>query len=336
MTFPNVYVVGGKARETKEPLQEWAWFDEARVLRVDPNSGETECVIRHVTPPELLPDDGASVVFKAGFRTDASLLLVSQTEVLEYDLDRYEIQSSISHPCFNDLHHVRPLPSGNLAVAVTGLDLIVEITRGGDIVREWPALDEDAFTRFARDKDYRKVATTKPHLAHPNYVFELSGQLWTTRFNQRDAICLENLDDRISISDVPAHDGHLLDGALYFTTVQGDVVVVDVGTYERTVHSLPAFAGSEDRLGWCRGLTLLDEGRRAIVGFTRLRKTKFERNVAWAKRHMRRGLLRRPDRTYVNEGTMILCVDLEAGRILGHVDLEPHGLNAIFSIHRAA
>lgn len=339
MTSSHVYVVGGKARETQQPLEEWEWFEEARVLRVDLESGRAECVIRHETPPDRRPDMSPSIVFKAGARRGNTLYLCTQTEVLVYDLDGPRLVRDISLPFFNDIHHVMPMANGNLAVVVTGLDLVVEITPEGEVVAEWAVLDEAPFARFSRDVDYRKVPTTKPHLVHPNYAFELEGHLWATRFHQRDAIRLDDPSDRFQIGDEAPHDGHVVGDSVYFTTVRGDLVVLDGptrGRAGREVHSICEIAGSADPLGWCRGLKLFEEGRIAVIGFTRLRKTKIARNVAWVKERIRSGLrLRWPEFSMVASGTMILVVDLEEGRVLRHIDLEPSGLNAVFSIHGA-
>ncbi len=331
-----VYVVGGKARKTKERLEEWEWFDEARVVRVDCDTGEAECIIRHVTPPDRRPDESPSIVFKAGARVGNSLHLCTQTEVLEYDLRSHQLKNEISLPFFNDLHHVQPLANGNLAVVVTGLDLVVEITRGGEVVREWPALEEAAFARFSRDVDYRKVATTKPHLAHPNYAFEYDGSLWTTRLHQRDAIRLDDPKQRLEIGGDPPHDGRVLGDSVYFTTIRGQLIVLhgsSSGNVRRDVYSIPEILDTGSALGWCRGLKLLDGGRIALIGFTRLRKTKIRRNLEWAKVRLRHGLSKRAGLDVTLAGTMFMMVDLEKRQILRHFDVERFGLNAIFSIH---
>jgi len=337
VTPSYVYVVGGKARETKEPLEEWEAFEEARVLRVDCETGEAECVIRYTSPPDRCPDHSPSMVFKAGARRGDTLFLCTQTEVLEYDLRSYEMKNLISLPSFNDVHHVHPMANGHLAVVVTGLDLVLEITREGEVVREWPVLDEAPFARFSRDIDYRKVSTTKPHLAHPNYAFEVDGHLWVTRFHQRDAIRLDDPTDRFSISHEPPHDGHVLGDSVYFTEVRGSLIRLDAetrGEAGRDVFCIGEMMGSEAPLGWCRSIALSDEGRIAMVGFTRLRKTKIQRNVNWVKEHVRRGFrFRWPGLKLVTAGTMIMMLDLEHRRVLRHIDLEPFGLDAIFSIH---
>ena len=85
--------------------------------------------------------------------------------------------------------------------------------------------------------------------------------------------------------------------------------------------------GDGPPLGWCRGIELLDD-RHAVVGFSRLRPTKWEQNLRWVKRQLGgkgTGLL----------PTRIALVDLSAERFVWEVDLEPGGLNAVFSIHLA-
>lgn len=72
----------------------------------------------------------------------------------------------------------------------TGLDMVVRVTPEGRVLEEWDVLLEPAWQRFSRDIDYRKIVSTKPHRSHPNFVFELGDEVWVTRFEQRDAICL--------------------------------------------------------------------------------------------------------------------------------------------------
>ncbi len=66
----------------------------------------------------------------------------------------------------------------------------MEVTPEGEILREWSVIGEDTWARFSRQIDYRKVPTTKPHRSHPNFAFLLEGDIWTTRCDQKDAICL--------------------------------------------------------------------------------------------------------------------------------------------------
>jgi hypothetical protein len=63
------------------------------------------------------------------------------------------------------------------------------------------------------------------------------------------------------------------------------------------------------------------------VGFTRVRKTRVQENVLWVKRVFKEGM--------VEEATHISLYDLKNGRCLEEFDLEPYGMNIIFSIFRA-
>jgi hypothetical protein len=62
------------------------------------------------------------------------------------------------------------------------------------------------------------------------------------------------------------------------------------------------------------------------VGFSRLRPTRFRRNVSWVKHGLRRVGRHR------SGPTRLAAYSLEDERLLDEIDLEPHGLNAVFSI----
>ena len=73
------------------------------------------------------------------------LYCCTQTEVIVLAPADLEEVAYISLPMFNDVHHVVPTGSGTLLVAVSGLELVVEITLEGDVVREWNVLGEDTW-----------------------------------------------------------------------------------------------------------------------------------------------------------------------------------------------
>ena len=98
--------------------------------------------------------------------------------------------------------------------------MVLEVTLDGRVLREWPVLGNNAWDRFSHSVDYRKVST-KPHLSHPNFVFEISDDVWVTRLRQRDAICLTRPAEPININLERPHDGLLHESLLYFTTVDG-------------------------------------------------------------------------------------------------------------------
>jgi hypothetical protein len=331
----TLWVVGGEQRLTTfRQLEEWNKFRAAVVVRVE--NGRAERVLEYVSPPENCPDELPSVLFKAATIDGDTAWLCTQTEILECDVPSFAIRRVLSLPCFNDLHHVTPGPDGTLFVAVTGLDAVAEITRDGDLVRLVSVLGGDPWERFSPDTDWRKVVTTKPHRSHPNYVFFVDGRPWVTRFEQRDAVPVDDLAapsrNHFPVSTGGGiHDGNLHEGTLCFTAVDGHVVAFDLATGERTDLDLNGIHDPDDDrpLGWCRGVLPLGGGR-AWVGFTRLRHTKLRANLSW----LRHGF--RTTEHHRALPTRIALYDLEQRTKLREIDLESAGLNAVFSIHSAS
>jgi hypothetical protein len=319
----DIYVVGGHVRQNVfRKLNEWQSCDKGFIIQLDPQENKSECCVEYVSPPEVCCDDTPAILFKSAFLEDDTLYACTSTEILIYQLPDFRRVSYISLPCFNDLHHVCPTDRGTLAVAVTGLDMVVELTMEGEIVREWGVLGEDPWGRFSRDVDYRKVPTTKPHRSHPNHVFQLGGELWVTRCFQKDAICLTKPGESIDIAVERPHDGYLFGHSVYFTTVNGHIVVVDQkNRTARKVHNLNEMHPEPSQvLGWCRGLLPLDE-RFIWVGFTRVRPTIFKENLAW----IRNGASR-------HKASHIALYDLEKSECVQEIALEPHGIGVVFSL----
>ena len=201
--------------------------------------------------------------------------------------------------------------------------MVVEITTDGSVVREWSALGEDPWARFSRRTDYRKVPTTKPHRSHPNHAFELDREVWVTRLQQRDAICLSRPGPRIDIAIQRPHDGYIFGDRIYFTTVDGHIVIVNGKTLkvERTIDLNQMSGQAGQVLGWCRGILPLDE-RFVWVGFTRVRPTRFIENVAWIKN----------GNTTRNKPSHVALYDLRSKRCEQEIELEPHGIGVVFSL----
>src|SRR4030095_9690570 len=80
-------------------------------------------------------------------------------------------------------------------------------------------------------------------------------------------------------------------------------------------------------LGWARGLEVLDEDH-IVVGFSRLRPTKWKQNIQWVKNQL-------GGTASAVFPTRIAMFDIRRGRLCWEVNLEPAGMNAVFSIHRA-
>lgn len=318
----SVYVLGGQQRVAR-PLfgGDGSWYDfgKALILEVCPSTARADVRVEYVSPAQVRGADDP-IVFKGATLAGGTLYVCTPTEVLLYRLPEFVQVGHVSLPCFNDLHHVRPSPEGDLLIANSGLDMVVQVTPAGAMVQEWSVLGEDVWHRFSRAVDYRKGVSTKPHRSHPNHLFSLGGDLWVTRFHQKDAICLSRPGRRIAIGRERVHDGVEHGGRIYFTTVDGHIVVVDASTLRiEDVVNLNTMHSVDQLPGWCRGI--LVEGDRVWVGFSRLRPTRFRENVSWVAHGFKSA-----------SPTRIGCYDLSRRECLAEIDLEPHGLNAVFGI----
>lgn len=318
-----MYVVGGKLRTRMlRDLAEWQSCEQALIAEIDPltNSGRTR--VEYNSPASARAGDDAAILFKSASMRGNRLYACTSTEVMVYELPAFRLLHYISLPCFNDLHHVTPSHRDTLLVAVTGLDMVVELTADGEILNEWDVLGEPLWTRFSRQTDYRLVPTTKPHRSHPNHVFQIGEEIFVTRLQQRDAISLSEPGRRIDIAVQRPHDGYPDGDSIWFTTVDGHVVIADQKNLQvKKAVDLTRINGSEDQvLGWCRGLLPLDE-RYVWVGFTYVRPTKFKENLAWIKSGM---VKRKPSH--------MALYDLERETCLQEVPLEPHGIGVVYSM----
>jgi hypothetical protein len=326
----EIYVIGGELRRSVfRKLAEWQSSKKGVIIQLNPETKKSRRRVEYISPSEVCAADLPAILFKSAFLSGNTLFTCTSTEILIYRLPSFELQHYISLPCFNDLHHVYPTREGALLVAVTGLDMVVEISTAGEVIREWSALpEEDTWQRFSRDVDYRTVATTKPHRAHPNHVFQLDDEVWVTRFQQRDAICLTRPGRRIDIAVQRPHDGYVLGDSIYFTTVDGHIVIANTKSLQvEKTYDLTKMGGPPEQiLGWCRGLLPVDE-RLIWVGFTRVRPTKFRENLAWAKNG--RSYKQRQRATHLG------LYDLKRGTCLDEIALEPHGIGVVFSLFQA-
>lgn len=321
------YVTGGKQKPVgPRPRDEWDLYEKGIILRVDPELGSVERSVEYITPPAYRPES-ESISFENGELRGDRLYVCTRTEALVYRLPAFEVLTRVSLPSFNDVHHVRPTPAGNLLVASTGLDMVIEATPEGSVVQEWDVLGEPLWSRFSRDVDYRKVPTTKPHRSHPNYTFFLGDEPWVTRSQQGDAVSLNDSRRRIPVGLRPGcHDGEVYRGKVYFTTVDGTVVIANAETLEKeTVVDLNKIDNPlGSLLGWCSGLWIVDE-MHVWVGFTRLRSTPFVENVRWVRRLIGQG----------EKPSHVALYDIAAKKCLADINVEAHGINMVCGIFPA-
>jgi hypothetical protein len=321
-----LYVIGGQQRGNRSILagnQDFDGYQKGLIVQVRPETNETKTCVEYESPPEVCAPKDPAITFQASAIQGSTLYTCTQTEVLVYTLPNFEQVGYISLPHFNDVHAVRPTPEGTILVANAGLEMVLEMTLDGAIKREWNVLGEDPWANFSKDVDYRGIST-KPHRSHPNYVFHVGDEIWVTRFHQGDALCLTNPEKRIPISTERIHDGVYHDGLLYFTTVTGTVVIANPATLQvEQVIDLNTMHEEGTLLGWCR--SVLVDGDKLWVGFSRIRPTKLRENVTWVMRGFKRV---RP--------THIACYDIARRQCIVEIDMEPAGLAAIYSIFPAA
>jgi len=261
---------------------------------------------------------GASHACKGLARDGDDVLACLEREVLRLSPDddgAYGIVERWSHPHLNDVHHaIRH--NGALWVASTGADAVLEV-RGTDVQTHplaGPLADGDLRTR-----------SLKPHQVHPNHLFVWQNRVWVTRLHQGDAVVVGDPTQRLFVDEERIHDGVVHDGRVWFTTVDGRVVSVD-GAGERQVFDLNDGRGP---LGWCRGLAFHDG--LLWVGFTRLRATRWRRNLAWVRGTLR-GRVEVSDRPTRLVGVRLADGPELWGEVVRTVDLEGLGVGAVFGL----
>jgi hypothetical protein len=288
----RLYILGGlQKKRLIETLDDEHRFESAVLVGLETDTQKGEILVEHKTPQSACADSDSSSPFTSSTLVGDRLYACTYTEILIYQVPQFKELTCISLPCFNALHHVCPTPEGNLLVVNTGLDMVLEITLAGKILREWSVVGENLWDRFSKEIDYRQVASTKPHRSHPNFVFRIGTDIWVTRLFQKDAICLTQPEKRINIGIERPHDGILHDGLLHFTTVNGNLVMVDPDTLRIVdVIDLNAIPRENPRnRGWCRGLMFVDQ-HRLWVGFTRIRKSAVMEGLNWIKHGLNRML----------------------------------------------
>jgi hypothetical protein len=328
--MPTLYVLGGKQnRHVLKNNEEWNLYDGALVLSIDTETGAVSKCFEYQSPRETKANDNSSVLFKSGTLIADRLYACTSTEVLVLKLPEFQVLHYVSLPCFNDLHHVIPGHDGSLLAVVTGLDMVVRFTPQGEVLEEWNVLGEESpWVRFSRDIDYRAVASTKPHQSHPNFVSELNGEVWVTRMRQRDALCLSDRRKRVDIAVEYPHDGLVRFDKMYFTLVDGRTVIASTSSLQvEQIIDLKTIDNPNALLGWCRGILPLSPSR-WWVGFSRVRKTRFQENILWVKKVIKEGMREEP--------THIALYDMDSRRRVHWIDVEPYGMNAVFSILSAA
>lgn len=322
-----ILITGGVLRPNGFELGEGKYYGCAKLLRLDLVSGEVSQLISIDQGNENFPDEHPNLEFTVGDIERGTLWLTTDTEVRRYRYPSLELHSTYSYPFFHNIHSVA-VQGDELYVTSTGLDLVVVLKKNdGSLVKLINCDGKPVWHRFSERTDYRKVYSTRPHDCHPNYVFWIGDEPWVTRCTQEDAVCLSNTSKRIDVSGsrrpISVHDGLVKDGKIYFTTVDGAVVVADslsLGVIEIIeLNSLQGFGGAR---GWCRGLCFL--GDLLYVGFSCLRKTRRIEKIRWVSRLLNGG--------DVHAEASVLAINLKSKEIVRDYRMPKGMADAIYAL----
>ncbi len=187
--------------------------------------------------------------------TDNSIFVTSFASIHEVDINFESIhQDSVSLPLFNALHSLSRTRNGYL-VASTGLDLLVEFNREGDVLWQWWATDHGfehtpvgQFREVDKAADHRTIKYgTLAQTTHVNSAAELpDGRILASLFHQGMVIVIERKTGKwqtvLEGLDHP-HAVRVLD-AEHFTvadTVHGRALLVrlhgSIGHVEEEIHT---------------------------------------------------------------------------------------------------
>jgi hypothetical protein len=270
----KLLISGGCLRPNGFELGEGKYYGKASLVSLDLQSGQFEQVLSKSDGGANYPAEHPNQQYTAACLDGDTLWLPTDTEILQYQLPQMKQVNCFSHPCFHNIHSVHVF-GDELAVTSTGLDNVVMLDKtSGEIKRIINTQGKDPWHRFDAETDYRLVHSTRPHDSHPNYVFKLKDKLWVTRCTQEDAVCLDDMSQKIDITgsdSISVHDGLWWNGKLVFTRVDGLLVICDPETGKVTENHDPFAAHRNRPIGWCRGLYI--DGDMFYIGYSRLRKT---------------------------------------------------------------
>lgn len=324
----TVILSGGMQRNNARNLSSGQWHYKARLLSLNMQTDVCSVLVDYVTPEDARPEVCPSIRFTAMHMDGDRIYVPTGTEILIYSYPNMDLVDYISHPEFNDVHHVASY-GDYIYVVSTGLDSIYIINKNDktNFTRRYVGLTpfEERFN--PEEVDYRKINSTMPHEAHPNFVLDIGGAMWATRLNQHDIVCIDDLSKTVNLSDYPVHDGIDVNGKKYFTGVDGRIVIFNPNTMlVEQVHNLNQFESRGAPLGWCRGLCV--NGDVAYVGFSALRNTKIKESIKWLVNKTKGvGHFALP--------TRIAAYDLDKGVLIKEHVFKDVPIDAIFSICKA-
>ena len=280
-----------------------------------------------------LPDGGA--VFVAG-----------HAFVARIDIERARLDGLLHQPCFNDLHHVAVGPRAErLWVSNTGLGSVDVLDLDGGFVgshsllpawvntrrmrgqtppawsdalcRGWSTAPPPTWSEVVSEEDgYHSPSSSLRELPfhrtkvrdylHPNHVGFMGERPLVTCLYDGSVRDLESFRVAARLEGSFPHDGLVRGDSFWLTTIDGQVVCLDLSTdLARVVGSLDTFS-STGHYGWCRGLHV--GGSELFIGLTEVREGRLPKH-RWS------------DRPPHGSETSVLCVDRQTGRLLERLDL---------------
>ncbi len=278
----RLFVTGGQFRPPGALRMEGRYYQEAQLVALDLASGEFESLVTLSGGGDHYPPEHPNQLFTAPAMEDGVLWLPSETEIFKYRLPTLTLEACYSHTCFNNIHSVAVF-GDELAVTSTGLDNVVFLNKhDGRVMRIANAEGKDPWHRFSHDIDYRREYSTRPHDAHPNFVFRLGENYWVTRCTHEDAVNLDDTSQSIDVAqgdDISVHDGLDYGDYIVFTRVDGFLVFCDK-TSLQVAKVVDPFQHERNRpIGWCRGLHI--NGSMCYIGYSRIRKTRMKSKLKY-------------------------------------------------------
>lgn len=324
MTHEKFIITGGKRNSKSYSMDLLSECYEAGIYEIDFGRKSIQRIYIEPKPDYEIYTQNYSLTFRSGCIVDNCLYTCTHSEIIVFDLDTFTVKNRFTHPLFNDLHHVVALADDKILFASTGIDHVGEFTQN-TVVKLTPVLEPHRLKPIDKTIDYRNVST-KPHIAHPNHVFRLNGALWATRFNQMDAVCMNDLHKTIKIPGGKPHDGSVKEGKLFFTTVNGMVVSYDVHNLEASnVYDISA-SYRINNPGWCRSLSV--DGDCVYVGFSAFRWTYRLENMSFIGNNIRT-IAKKLSK---NQPARIVKYDMSRKKIVDEMLFSNGDISLIFSI----
>ena len=303
----------------KKTTRDWENFKQAVILIVD---WDLQKVVKRISgprPPCHIAKD-APCLYTAGSIYNNHFYVANTTEIHKYDLDSWQIVKKYSHETFNDIHHVAVDPTKKqIIVTNTGFEAVQLLNMDGSLFETFGVGCDFANRRFSHIKDFRTLKNTKPHHVHVNHARFYKGEVYATRFFQKDLICLTNFEKRIDIKIGNPHDGFLVGDDVWLTTTNGFIVKANIKTLTVTeVYNVNLMYPKTKIIGWVRGIYVI-KGQ-AYIGMSSFRPTKFAEFQKW----IRKGIC--------SVSSRIIQIDLSKKRIVQEWEIASSETAAIHSI----